>query len=90
MPSFTEAGLPGFDAVGGWYGVLAPAGTPKAIIDKLSTELAKILAMPDTREKIVAQGLDPLISTSEQFAALMTTSTIRIAKIIKTADIKID
>ena len=85
--TFNEAGLPDFQ-VGYWNGVLAPAGVPKAILDKLSSEIAKIVVMPDVKEKLASQGMDPFISTPEQFAALMKADMLRYAKIIKTANIK--
>ncbi len=88
VPTFAEAGLPGY-SIGYWIGVLAPAGTPKAIIDKLSTEIGRILAMPDTREKIAAQGMAPFISNPEQFAALLQADTAKWGKVIKTANIKL-
>ncbi|MFH1602308.1 MAG: tripartite tricarboxylate transporter substrate-binding protein, partial [Pseudomonadota bacterium] len=88
VPTFTEAGLPGFD-VKGWYGTVAAAGTPKPIIDKLSTEIGKILTSPDTKEKIIKLGLDPFIRTPEQFAALMKADTAKWGRVIKTADIKL-
>lgn len=89
VPTFNEAGLPDFQ-VGYWNGVLAPAGVPKAILDKLSSEIAKIVVMPDVKEKLASQGMDPFISTPEQLAALMKTDMLRYAKIIKTANIKIE
>ncbi len=89
MPTFTEAGLPGLE-VRNWYGILAPAGTPKEIIEKLSTELARILAMPDFKEKLDSLGMDPFISTPGQFAALIKADMIKYAKIIKTANIKLE
>ncbi len=89
VPTFTEAGVPGFD-VKNWFGVVAPAGTPKAIVDKLSAEIAKILAMPDTRAKLASQGGEPFISTPEQFAALMKADMAMFAKIIKSANIKLE
>ena len=89
VPTFAEAGLPGFD-VKNWYGILAPASTPKAIIDKLSAEVARIMVVPDIQEKLVGQGLDSFISTPEQFAALIKTDITKFAKIIKTANIRIE
>ena len=89
VPTFAEAGLSGLD-VKFWYGVLAPAGTPKAIIDKLSNEIAKILAMPDIRERLISQGLEPFISTPEQFAALMKADMAKYANLVKAANIKFD
>jgi tripartite-type tricarboxylate transporter receptor subunit TctC len=89
VPTFTEAGLPGFELTL-WYGVLAPAGTPRTIIDKLSTEIAKILTMPDIREKLVGQGQDPLISTPEQLVARMRADSAKYGRIIKTANIRLE
>jgi tripartite-type tricarboxylate transporter receptor subunit TctC len=87
VPTFTEAGLPGFD-VKFWFGVLAPAGTPKEIIDKLSTEIARILALPDIKENLVGQGMDPYISSPEQFAALIKADMSKFAGVIKAANVK--
>ncbi len=89
VPTFNEAGLPGLD-VTTWYGVLAPAGTANAIIGKLSTELARILAMPEIREKLLRQGMEPFISTPDQFGAMMRSDMARWGKVIKAANIKPD
>ena len=88
IPTFAEAGLPGYD-VTTWYGLLAPAGTPKEINDKLSAEIARILALPDLRENLDTQGFEPLTATADEFAALMKSDYAKYAKIIKTANIKI-
>jgi tripartite-type tricarboxylate transporter receptor subunit TctC len=87
LPTFAEAGLPGFD-MRFWYGILAPAGTPRGIIDKLSTEIGRILAMPDIKETLDSLGTEPFISTPEKFAALMQADMAKFVKIIKTANIK--
>jgi len=87
VPTFTEAGLPGLD-VKVWFGVLAPAATPKPIIDKLAAEIARIVTLPDIKEKLLSQGLQPIVTTPEQFAALMKADMAKYAKIIKTANIK--
>jgi tripartite-type tricarboxylate transporter receptor subunit TctC len=89
VPTFTEAGLPGVN-MNTWQGILAPAGTPKAVIDKLAQEIARILAMPDFKEKLASNGADPFINTPEQFAALMKTDLARYAKLIKEANIKLE
>ena len=89
MPTFAESGLPGFD-VKTWNGVLAPAATPKQIIDKLSTEIGSILATPDAREQFDGQGLHTFISTPDQFAALMKSDMAMYLKVIRSANIKID
>ena len=89
LPTFTEAGLPGFEAKG-WYGVVAPAATPKAIIDKVSGEIASMLATPDIKSKLNAQGVEPLISTPEQFSALMKADTAKWIRVLKAANIKLE
>ena len=88
-PTFAEAGVPEFD-IKTWIGVLAPPNTPREVIDKLSAEVARILATPDYREKLDNLGMAPLISTPDQFAALMRSETATLAKIIKTANIRIE
>ena len=70
VPTVTEAGLPGFD-LRTWYGVFAPAATSKAIIDRLASEMGRIVAMPDIREKLLSQGLESFVSTPDQFAMLL-------------------
>jgi tripartite-type tricarboxylate transporter receptor subunit TctC len=87
VPTFAESGLPNFD-VKSWHAILAPPATPKAIIDTLNAEVAKILAQPDTIEKLASLGLVPFISTPEQLAALMRAETIRYGQVIKAANIK--
>ena len=89
IPTFSEAGVKNFD-VRLWYGVLAPAGTPKDIVDKLSAQIASVLATPDFKATLVKQGLDPFVSSPEQFAALMRSDFARYAQVIKTANIKVE
>lgn len=89
VPIFAEAGLPAFD-IAGWTGLFAPAGTPKDIVDKISAEMARILTMPEIVERLVNQGLEPLISTPEQFAALLQSDMAKFAKLIKDAHIKVE
>ena len=87
--TFAEAGLPGYDAKN-WFGILAPAGTPKAIVDKLSGELAKFLADSGFREKLTSQGLDPFASSPDQFAALIKADLEKYARIVKAANIRME
>jgi tripartite-type tricarboxylate transporter receptor subunit TctC len=87
VPTFREAGLPAFDMTN-WNGLLAPAGTPKPVLDKLAAEIAKILQQPDVRERLAAQGQTPWSSTPEQFATLIRAEIDRFAKVVKTAGIK--
>jgi tripartite-type tricarboxylate transporter receptor subunit TctC len=89
VSTFAEAGMPGFTAKN-WFGVLAPAGTPKPIVDKISAEVARILALPDIREKLLSQGMDPFISTPDQFGALLKSDLALYGKIIKAANIKLE
>lgn len=89
IPSFAKAGLPGFD-MNSWQGIFVPAGTPKAVIDRLSTEIAKVLNTPDVREKLASQGQDPFISTPEQFDAMLRRDRDKYDAIIRTANIKLD
>lgn len=89
LPTFTEAGMPGLD-VKLWYGLLAPAGTPREIVDKLSAEIAKILASPDIKEKLVSQGMPPFISTPDQFAVLLKADLAKFGKVIKIANIVLE
>ena len=89
VPTMAEAGLPAFE-MAGWTGLFVPAGTPKEIIDKISSEMAGILAMPEIVERLVNQGLEPFISTPEQFAALLKSDMAKFAKLIKDANIKAD
>ena len=89
MPTFAEAGLPGV-SLKSWQGVGAPGGTPQAILEKLSAEIAKLVALPETQEKLDLQGFVPFYNNPEQTAALVKADIIRYAKIIKEANIKTD
>ncbi len=89
VPTLTEAGLPGVK-VKNWNGLIAPAGTSREIIDKFAGEIARILAVRDVRATLISQGNEPLISTPDQFSALMKADLAKFAKIIKAANIKVD
>jgi tripartite-type tricarboxylate transporter receptor subunit TctC len=89
VPTAMETGVKGFE-LRTWYGLLAPAATPRPIIDKWGADMAKVLAMPDIREKLLSQGMDPLISTPDQFAALIKADLAKFARIIKTGNIKLE
>jgi tripartite-type tricarboxylate transporter receptor subunit TctC len=87
VPTFTQAGLPGFD-VGLWYGLLAGGGTPKHAIDRLATDVNRILAMPDFREKVTSLGLEIFVSTPEQYVAMLRAESQKFARVVKAAGIK--
>lgn len=87
VPTVAESGVPGFEA-GSWYGLLAPAGTPKPIIDRLNKEVLRILQLPDVRKQLVAQAFEVPSDTPEQFAAHIKADVPKWAKVIKAAGIK--
>jgi len=90
VPTFDEGGLPGFTKIGSFYGVMGPAGIPKGIVDKMSAQIAKILALPDFKEKLATQGVEPLVNNPEQYTALLKEFAAVNARIIKAANIKLE
>ena len=86
-PTAAQAGVDHFE-VPIWYGILAPAATPREIITRLNAELTKVLTSPDLKERLGASGIEPMTSTPEQFAAFIKSETARYAKVIKDAGIK--
>jgi tripartite-type tricarboxylate transporter receptor subunit TctC len=86
-PTIAESGLAGFDG-SSWYCLLAPAGTPPEIVERLSREIARIVALPDMRAKILDQGAVPVGSTPEQFAAFIRSEQDKWAKVIRESGAK--
>lgn len=89
IPTIAESGLPGYDA-SSWYGLLAPAGTPASVVAKLQQGVVKVLELPDVKEKMLSQGLDPVGSTPEEFAATIKTEIPKWAKVVKASGAKAD
>jgi tripartite-type tricarboxylate transporter receptor subunit TctC len=89
VPTAKEAGVDDF-VVPIWYGLLAPAATPREIVNRLNSEIHKALASPDLKERLAAGGIEPLTDTPEHFAGFIKSETVRYAKIIKEAGIKIE
>jgi len=89
LPTMAEAGLAGFD-ISTWFGLLAPAGTPKDVIAKWNAEVTKILNSPDMRERLTAQGAEPAPTTPEQFAAFIQSEIPKYARIVKISGAKVD
>ena len=89
VPTFAELGYPGIE-VSLWYGVMAPAGTPKAIIERLNGEIVKILNLPDIRERFASQGAEAAGGTPEQFAAFMREEISRWEPVVRKAGVKAD
>ena len=87
LPTMAESGFPGFEAVP-WFGLMAPAGTPLPIIDKLHRETVRILAVPEVRRRLEELGLDVIGSSPTEFAALIKAEIPQWAKVIKEAGIK--
>ena len=83
------SGVPGYE-VAGWYGVLAPAKTPRPIIDKLNNEIVRILHSPDVQGRLAADGSEAVGSTPEQFGAHIKSEVAKWAKVVKEANIRID
>jgi tripartite-type tricarboxylate transporter receptor subunit TctC len=89
VPTLAESGLPGFEA-SSWFGLLAPAGTPQAVVLKLNGEVAKWLATPEAREKLLAQGAIAAGGTPEDFARHIAAETAKWQKVVKESGAKID
>jgi len=88
LPTMAEAGLPGFESET-WFGLFAPAGTPKDIIAKVSADTASALNAPDVRERFASVGAEPVGSSPEQFAERVRADTVRWAEVIRKADVKV-
>lgn len=86
LPTFTEAGYDGFEA-GSWYGVLAPAGTPREAITRLHAETVRMLALPDIRQKLATEGAEAIGNSPEEFAAQIRRDMARWAKVAREANI---
>jgi tripartite-type tricarboxylate transporter receptor subunit TctC len=88
VPTFEEAGVPGYEAIG-WFGVVAPKGTPRPIVDKLNAEIRSAMSDPQIRSRAIAAGTEPLTDTPEEFSALIAAETKKWAEVIKAGGIKL-
>ena len=89
VPTLAEAKLAAAE-VASWYGVLAPAGTPQAILDRLNAEVAKALAAPEVRESLAGEGGEVLGGTPAQFAAFLKAEQAKWSKVVKDSGVKLD
>jgi len=87
VPTMSEAGLPAIDA-DAWFGLMAPAGTPQPIIDRLHRESVRVLAQGDVRKRLDELGMQVVANSPAEFGALIKSDTARWAKVIKAAGIK--
>jgi tripartite-type tricarboxylate transporter receptor subunit TctC len=89
IPTLAEAGVPGYDAAG-WFALLAPAGTPPAVVSRLNSVINELLATPELRRQFANVGLEPLGGSSDDLARLMRSETEKWAKVIKVSGAKVD
>jgi len=89
LPTVAESGHPGFESTA-WLGLLAPAGTPRTIIDQLNAQVLKVMALPETRKRMAAFGAEIMTSTPEQFAAHIRSEIAKLGKVVHDANIKLN
>jgi tripartite-type tricarboxylate transporter receptor subunit TctC len=89
LPTVAESGYPGFESTA-WVGLLAPAGTPKAIIDQLNAQAVKVMNLPETRERMAAFGAEITTSTPDEFASHIKSEMSKLGKVIRDAHIKVN
>ena len=87
LPTLDESGLTGFD-VTSWYSLVAPAGTPPAVVERLQQEVARALQSPETRAKLAGLGAEPVANTPAEFAVMIKSETAKWGKIVKDANIR--
>lgn len=88
-PTVAESGVPGYEA-NNWWGILAPAGTPAAVVRRLETEISKVLTAPEMKKKFDSQGADVLNLNSAAFAKFLKSETTKWSKVVRDAGIKAD
>jgi tripartite-type tricarboxylate transporter receptor subunit TctC len=89
VPTIAESGLPGFESVT-WFGVFGPAGTPKAVVDRMNAEVNKVLADPAIRERFAQLGFEPAGGTPGDFAAVVQRDAAKWSRVIKDANVRAD
>ena len=89
IPTISESGVPGFE-LGSWYGLLAPANTPREIVTRLHAEVIKALAAPEVRDRFKSFGTEPLGNTPDEFAAQIRRDIVKWAKVARAANVRAD
>jgi tripartite-type tricarboxylate transporter receptor subunit TctC len=87
LPTIAESGVPGFDATT-WHGIVVPAATPSAVIARINSEINAVIATPETRDRLVAQGIEPRGGTPQQFAAYLRTEIPKWTKVVRASGAK--
>lgn len=89
LPSIAESGLPAYD-ISGWYGVLAPAGTPKQLVTRLNIDIVTALRLPDVTAQMAGMGLEITTSTPEEFGMYIKTEIAKWTQVIKDSGARAD
>ncbi len=89
LPTISEAGVPGYE-MSPWIGFFSPAGTPRAIVERLNAEISKLLRLPDVEKNLLHQAFEPWIATVDQFAAQIDRDYEKYAKLIKITGVRVD
>jgi tripartite-type tricarboxylate transporter receptor subunit TctC len=90
VPTMTEAGIQGFDNVGAWFGIVAPAGTPAAVVARLNSAIDRSLAKPEVRDRLVGMSMVPVGGPPAAFKSFLEQDQVRWSALIKAADIKVE
>ena len=90
VPTMTEAGVPGFESVGAWFGIVAPAGTPAAVVARLNSAIDRSLAKPEVRDRLVGMSMVPVGGPPAAFKSFLEQDQVRWSALIKAADIKVE
>jgi tripartite-type tricarboxylate transporter receptor subunit TctC len=89
IPTVAESGIPGFDAVS-WAGVCVPGGTSREVINRLQTEIAKVLKLPDISQRLMGDGIEPIGSTPEQFQSFIEREKVKWSKVVRDSGARAD
>jgi tripartite-type tricarboxylate transporter receptor subunit TctC len=89
VPAMAESGLPGFE-ISGWFGIAAPAGTPRPVVERLGAELQRVMQLPEIRERLVAQGIEPVGNSPAEFSEQVRSELVKWKRIVRESGARID
>jgi tripartite-type tricarboxylate transporter receptor subunit TctC len=89
VPTLAESGVPGYEAIG-WFGLLAPGGTPAPVVSRLAAETAAVMRQPDIKDKLAAAALEPWVTTPEEFLTFIRTETAKWGRVIRESGAKLE